>query len=294
MVRRSIVEGWGTGIILALFLSGTGPTRAGEQPTSVKGLVYDTAGNGSAVVLLHGSNLDRRMWDRERRLLTDRWRVIRYDLRGHGASESPTESFSPAADLEFVLDAVAVPRASLVGLSAGAAVAIEFALEHPDRVEQLILASPSIGGYRPEKMPDFFAELMGALQAGEFGRANEVLLASPLLAVPEDASALVADMVRGNEKLWTIPPHLVRPSDPPAIERLSELGMPITVVVGGADLEAVLEQGELICKEASDCRLRVIEGGGHLINLTSPDAFHEILVESLEPRAARGAGTVDG
>ncbi|MBK6845089.1 MAG: alpha/beta fold hydrolase [Gemmatimonadetes bacterium] len=82
-------------------------------------LFYESAGTGSPVILLHGGNLDRRMWDAEFGALQRTHRVIRYDARGYGRSGASDTAFSAHHDLRALMDALQLPRASLVGLSLG-------------------------------------------------------------------------------------------------------------------------------------------------------------------------------
>lgn len=85
---------------------------------SANGLAHDLAGHGPHVVLVHGSNLDRRMWNAEMAWLRERARVLRYDLGG-----------SDHGDLVALLDELEIETISLVGLSSGAQIALDVALE---------------------------------------------------------------------------------------------------------------------------------------------------------------------
>lgn len=275
-------------------------SRAAPRPAPILdarsggGLAYDRypaagAGDASAplVVLIHGSNLDRRLWDDEVEWLVEEdlfaaRGVLRYDLRGQGGSVSPREPYSSHGDLRTLLEEVGgAPEAVLVGLSSGAQVALDLALETPDRVAGLVLVSPSLAGYVPEETPAFFAQLGEALQAGDFDRANEILLASPIAEVPEVHRQRVREMVEDNERLWTLPYELVQQAEVPALERLEEVGAPVLILVGEEDLAAVRAQGELMEERMPDARLVVVPGGGHLLNLTSPEVFRREVGEFL-------------
>ena len=244
--------------------------RAGRTAT---GIAYDVQGSGPAVVLISGSNLDRRMWAAELEWLKGRFTVIRYDLRAHGLSDTATAPFDHVDDLFAVLDAVGVERAALVGLSAGSTIALDAALRGPARVTRLVLAAPAVSGYVPKERPSFFAPLVAALQAKDFTKAQEVLLASPLFEVPEASRPLVRTMVTENNRLWTVPRELMKAASPPAAERLSEIKAPTLVVVGERDLAGQREQAELLAAKVSGATVVVVPGGWHLVNLTSPAAF---------------------
>src|SRR5687767_4008009 len=118
--------------------------RSGKTAT---GIAYDVRGSGPVIVLLTGSNLDRRMWNREAAWLSKTHTVVRYDLRAHGQSDTATAPFSMLGDLIGVMDALKIDKAALIGLSAGSAIALDAALEHPDRVERIVLAGPAPSGY---------------------------------------------------------------------------------------------------------------------------------------------------
>src|SRR5262249_27864774 len=199
--------------------------------------------------------------------------VIRYDLRAHGESDLPVPTMSPADDLISVLDATGTRRASLIGLSAGSTIALDTALKAPDRGDRIVVAAPPISGYGPTELPPFFSDLMAALRSHDYDRANRVLIDSPLLAVPPESRPLVETMVRENSRLWTVPQDRMKPPDRKAIEHLEEIRAPLLVLVGDRDLAASREQGQLLAQRVKNARLVVIPGGGHLLNLTSPEAF---------------------
>ncbi len=256
--------------------------HSGRTPS---GVAYHVQGSGPVVVLISGSNLDHRMWNAEARWLSERHKVIRYDLRAHGQSDVPTRPFSHVDDLLEVLDALAISNATLIGLSAGATIALDAALEAPERVERLVLVAPGISGYVPREQPAFFADLIAALRARDYVQAQEVMLASPLFAVPPDARAFLRTMVTENNRLWTVPRELIKGLRPPAAGRLNEVKAPTLVLVGDRDLDAQLEQAGVLAEEITGARLAVIPGGGHMLNLTSPDAFRTEVVKFFERHA---------
>ena len=261
--------------IAVVSLLGCGPrvpedVRGGR---SEAGLEYDLTGAGPVVVLIHGSNLDRRMWEGDVGWLSKRARVLTYDIRAHGGSDVPTEAFANHEDLLGLLDEIGADEVTIIGLSFGAHVALDTALEAPDRVDRLVLVSPSIQGYQPEEVPPFFAELGAALQAEDYEQANEVLLASPLMAVPAEHAGIVRTMLTDNGDIWSVPFSLVKLAEPPVLGRLAGVGAPTLILVGDADLAAVQAQGRLLDEQIPNSTLITVPDGGHLLNLTSPVEF---------------------
>jgi pimeloyl-ACP methyl ester carboxylesterase len=128
-------------------------------------------GEGPAIVLLHGLTATRRYVVHGSKLIARRgWRMVGYDARGHGSSEAPSDSSAYeysdlAADLGAVLDGLGIERAVLAGSSMGAATAMRFALESPDRVSALVQITPAFDGERDEDDLDDWEALADGLES---------------------------------------------------------------------------------------------------------------------------------
>jgi pimeloyl-ACP methyl ester carboxylesterase len=256
-------------VAAAALFAAQAEVRTGKTKT---GIAYDVQGKGPVVVLITGSNLDRRMWTREEEWLAPDHTVIRYDLRAHGQSDTATNAFSHLDDLLELLDELSISKAAFVGLSAGSTIALDLGLQAPERVERLVLAGPAISGYVPKERPAFVGDLTAALQARDFKKAGEVLLATPTFAAPPESQALVRQMVMENDRLWTVPRALMRMPAKPAVDRLGEVRVPTLVLIGEKDT-AQREQADMLAARVPGARLVVVPGGGHLLNLTSPAEF---------------------
>ncbi len=113
------------------------PTAFGHLDVGSK-LYYETYGDeGPVLVLIHDGLVHREVWDAQIATFSAAHRVVRYDRRGYGRSEPPAKAYSNVADLEVL----GVGRAHLVGHSMGGGNAVDFALEHPEKVRSLILAA---------------------------------------------------------------------------------------------------------------------------------------------------------
>jgi len=244
------------------------------------GIAYELQGRGPVVVLITGSNLDRRMWTREAEWLGHSYTVIRYDLRAHGASDTATTPFSHVDDLLSLLDEIDVPKATLVGLSAGSTIALDAALRSPTRFDRLVLAGPSISGYVQKTSLPFTPALVSALQQHDYRQAGEILVHSSVFAVPAEQAALVRQMVMENDRLWSVPREFILPNDRPALHRLHEIDIPTLILLGADDLLQRAE-AELLAQDVKGSRLVVVPGGGHLLNLTSPEEFRAAVLTTL-------------
>ncbi len=267
-------------LLLALFVSALLPRAALAQlttGTSAAGLFYETSGEGEAVVLIHAFSLDRRMWAPQIASLEGRFRVIRYDLRGHGKSEGPSAPYAPYEDLRSVLDAVGVSRATLIGLSAGAEVATDFALAYPNRVARLILAAPGLGGYVPPTPLTWVQPVFQAAAAGDPERAAQLWADTPIMALRSDLSAAttITDLVMSNARLWSYRTNPAQPLTPRAINRLSEIKSPALVIVGDQDLPHIKEVARLLVDGIAGAKLVTVPRAGHIVNLDAREAFNQ-------------------
>ena len=254
--------------------------RKGKTPG---GIAYDVQGSGPPVVLLTGSNLDRRMWNHEAAWLSKQYTVVRYDLRAHGESDTATTEFSHLDDLYGVLDTLKIPKATLIGLSAGSSIALDAALDSPARVERMVLAGPAIGGFVSKVPPPFPPELMPALQSREWRKVSEILLTTPAFASSPESRDLVRQMVFENERLWTIDRKLMKNPAQPANARLESVTVPTLVIVGDKDVSQ-LEHADALAARVPNVKLVKIPGGAHIVNLTSPKEFEAAVRAFLSSR----------
>lgn len=257
--------------LAALSSASSALTQTPRSGKTASGIAYDVRGSGPVVVLITGSNLDRRMWDHEAVWLSKTHTVVRYDLRAHGQSDTATRPFSMLGDLIGLMDELTIQKATLIGLSAGSTIALDAALDHPDRVERIVLAGPAPTGYVPKTPLPFASDLMAALKAGDFTRLPDILLATSVFAAPPDKRALVRQMVTENDRLWTVNRALVQLS-PPSLTRLESVRVPTLVLVGDQD-EFQQEPADILARRIPGAQIVRVRGGGHLLNLTSPAEF---------------------
>src|SRR5262245_17879366 len=200
-----------------------------------KGIYFETKGTGGVVVLLHGGQMDRRMWDTQFDIFARRHRVIRYDIRGFGQSDAPTTPYSDAADLGALLRHLEVRHATLVGLSLGAAVAVDFTLTHTNVSDALVLVCPGLGGFHFTDKANDLRAVVEAAQEENFDRVAALWLVNPYMSVAMEKPALrkqLRRLARDNARCWLNNPLLLRRLNPPAAERLAEIHVP-TLVIGG-------------------------------------------------------------
>jgi pimeloyl-ACP methyl ester carboxylesterase len=172
-------------ILLLATLSLTSPA---QRDSTASGLWYSVAGEGPTLVFLHGSNLDSRSWGQLPDALAKEFRVVRMDLRSHGRSRDASGPFSWVSDVIAVLDAVGAERATLIGHSLGAQIAIDAAISHPNRVSRLIVIGPAISGLPMKKPPAGFEGMVAALRRGDLTGAGVALSRMPVMTLYRDTT----------------------------------------------------------------------------------------------------------
>lgn len=243
-------------------------------------LWYDEAGDGPALLLLHGGLGDSELWEPVVPFLAERFRTIRMDHRFYGRSTGPAIPWSEIADVTGVLDALETERAALAGLSMGGRIAIDVALAHPERVTALALVAPGLGGQSSGAYTD---EMEKRFEAAEEAGDFETMLAIEL----EPWAPLGADdRIR---RLWHTTPSAnalpggVEPlavPGPPANERLAELSVPTLVATVSHDPAAMREIGPRVAREAADAR-HVELDSDHYVTLREPELVARTLLEFL-------------
>jgi 3-oxoadipate enol-lactonase len=254
-----------------------------------KSIAYDREGprGDTPIVLIHAGVADRRMWEPVWPALSEERDVVRVDLRGFGDSAArPTDPVSQAGDLLEALSEIGVDRCHLVGASFGAGVAVEAALTRPAAVASLLLAAPA--GSLLEMTPGlraFVDEEAAALEHGNLDAAVEVNLSSwvdgphrrPDQVEPE-MRALVARMQRRAFEV-TCDWDDVEESElePPALDRLGEVPVPVLVLVGGLDHDAVHDAARRVVSGVAGARRVDWPEVGHLPSLERPADFLGLL-----------------
>jgi len=248
---------------------------------------HDIHGHGPVVVLVHAGIADSRMWEPQVRSFSDSHTVVRLDLPGFGNSPIETNPVNYRGAVAEVLDAAGVERAAIVGTSFGGMVALDFALDSPERVSALVLVGAGTDDHDySEEMQAFDEAEEAALERGDLEAAVnanlEFWLAGPrrtLDDVDPKVSELVAEMQRrafaqaeGHDDLRALR------LDPPASQRLGEVRIPTLVVTGDEDVEDILVMGDRLARDIPGAERATIAGAAHLPNLEQPEKFDGLVL----------------
>jgi pimeloyl-ACP methyl ester carboxylesterase len=251
-------------------------------------LYYEIVGRGHPLVFIHGFSLDTRMWNDQFEVFAERFKVMRYDVRGFGKSALPTvgKEYSHTKDLKALLKQFGTEYAYVVGLSMGGVIALDFALEYPEATKALILADSSIYGFR--EWSKFWSEFDESIskEAKENGAeaAKEVWKSQPLFkpAFEKPNVAFRLEQMISDYSGW----HFVnndplRFLDPPAIELLQEIKVPTLIAVGERDFPDFHRIADILSKKIQNSQRVTLRGAGHISNMETPREFNEAVLSFL-------------
>ena len=252
-------------------------------------IAYDSTGTGPDLVFLHAGIANRSMWEPQVEIFSDDFRCTATDLRGIGDTPIGQLPFSRRDDIAAVMDDLGAATATLVGCSIGAGVALDFAIERPERVDKLVLVGVTPAGFEHEDDP-FLAEtgqlVDAAIERGNYKEAGR-LEARVWVDGPRRPAGSAPQWLTDKVIEWTIPINHVadwggsQQLDPPAMHRLDEVAVPTLVMVGTEDAEVVLAGCQATAAGIADARLVKLAGTAHLPNLETPDAFNAVLTAFL-------------
>jgi 3-oxoadipate enol-lactonase len=226
----------------------------------------DTGGDRTPLVLVHADWTDSGIWDPVVPLLRDRYRVIRYDLRGFGRSSRPAQPFTRLGDLRALLGHLAINEAVAVGHSGGGGTVLGLAVQHPDLLKGLVLVAPGIHDYPWPADDPFYRECGPLIAAGD--RDGLVRLGSATWA-PAGTSDAISAMLRGAVSSWFEIGELER-EDPPAFGRLGEVRVPAVMLLGELEYPMVSQVSRAIAAGLGDCPEIPVPGADHLLPLRDP------------------------
>ncbi|MFC1989067.1 alpha/beta fold hydrolase [Chloroflexota bacterium] len=242
-------------------------------------LYYEVHGQGYPVVFLHGFKDAVEMWKPQLSVFSQDYRLIIYDARGHGQSESPSsvEQYSAdivVEDLFQLLGVLGVEKAVVGGLSMGGYISLRFYLRHPEKVSALIIMDTGPGYRNPERMAEWTKD------REEYANFIERY---GLEAFAERYYPLDKDMVHRHTSvtgLANMSRKVVAQHDSLVIENLSKIKVPFLVLVGEDDVR-FLRASEYMSKTIPGAKHAVIPKAGHVSNLDNAEAFNKVVLDFL-------------
>jgi pimeloyl-ACP methyl ester carboxylesterase len=237
---------------------------------------YEARGSGPAVLLSHGYSATSRMWRGQVDALTPSYRVVTWDMRGHGESASPDDPtlYSEAAtvdDMAAILDHCRIQRAVVGGLSLGGYMSLAFFLKYPQRVRALMLFDTG-PGYRN-------AEARAGWNRIAEQRAKR-LEEKGLDALRDGGDEVRVSLHQSAMGLVHAARGMLAQFDSRVIDGLPTIDVPTLVLVGERD-EPFLMATDVMAAKIPHATKAVIPDAGHAANLHQPAAFNDAVQKFL-------------
>ncbi len=239
-------------------------------------LHYEVHGEGPVLLLSHGYSATAEMWRGQVAALSAGHRLVLWDMRGHGQSDSPDDPalYSEAAtvaDMAAILDAVGAKTAIVGGLSLGGYMSLAFHARHPGRVRALLIIDTGPGFKKDE------ARTAWNSRAEETARRFET---EGLAALSSGSAERRLGTHRGAKGLAGAARGMLAQRDDTVIQSLPGVRVPSLVVVGSED-KPFLAASDYMAAKIPGARKVVIEGAGHAANIDRPEAFNAALLAFL-------------
>lgn len=250
-------------------------------------------GSGPDLVLVHGYTTTSEFWAQEAHRLSEKFRVVRFDLLGHGKSPAPLdaeytiEAF--ASDVETLIGELHLENPVLAGLSMGGAIALQVALANPGLVSKLVLVSTTAAGVGPDVQAETVLRKISDVGVQE--ASSEVIRKSFGSTAPPELVSWAEQQVSQT------PEHVAREAIQAlgtfnVEDRLSSLRVDTLIVVGSEDIITPPECSQRLHDGILGSKLGMLPGIGHFPMLEDPDLFHEVLATFVEDRPGRGGANL--
>jgi len=253
-------------------------------------IAFDDFGAGDVILFIHAGIANRTMWERQVMEFSRTHRVIACDLRGFGGSTMPAGEFAYADDLRGLLDVLHIEQATVVGISFGGNVALDFAIASPERLRGLVLVSTLAAMSEPsDVLKRVWRDSEAAFESGDIDSATAIEMTEwidggrPTESLDPAFRLHAESMIR---QIWQRAAlgeeeGEARELDPPAKERLHELRVPVLLVQGDHELPDVPLSMQRIAEGIPNSTSHVIDNASHLAPLERPAEFNRLLRDHL-------------
>ena len=241
-------------------------------------LYYEVHGQGYPVVFLHGYSSTHERWSYQVPALSQEYRFVIYDARGHGQSESPPSADQYSADIVVedlfqLLGVLGIEKAVVGGLSMGGYESLRFYLTHPQMVTALIIMDTGPGYRNPARMEEWNR------QREEQARLLETQGIEALAATADETRRDIV-LEQNPIVLAHMARKVVAQHDSWVIDNLGEIKVPTLVLVGENDTP-YLVAAQYMARVIAGAQHVVIPKAGHPANIDNVEAFNQAVLDFL-------------
>ncbi len=256
-------------------------------------IYYELAGEGETLVLSHAGFVDSGEWDYQWQAFAEKYRVIRYDMRGFGKSSKLEAPIVRRDDLLKLFDHFKIEKAHLLGCSMSGEIIIDFTLEYPERVLSLIAVSAAPGGFQMQgEPPKELMQMIEAAQKGDLEGESElqmrVWIDGPFRQ-PDQVDAAVRKHAAKMNKIPIENPTYIKadsqplnPLNPPAVQQLDTIKVPVLIIAGALDNSEIVRAADVMEKEIPNAQKLIIDDTAHMPNMEKPAEFNKAVLDFLK------------
>jgi 2-hydroxy-6-oxonona-2,4-dienedioate hydrolase len=245
----------------------------------------EAEGSKSTIVLIHGLGASAERWEYVIPLFNKHYRVIVPDLIGFGYSDKPLVDYTTDFFSNFLakfLEKIGLEKNNIIGSSLGGQIAAEYAFEHQDSIEKLVLVSPS--GAMDHSTPALDAYVMAALYPNIEGAENAYkMMAAPGQEInPKIIEDFVKRMKLPNAKMAFMSTLLGLKNAEDITKKLKTLSTPSLIIWGERDPVIPIKFAESFVSSIQDCRFYRMDGCGHTPYVDEPEKFTQLVLDFLK------------
>ena len=247
---------------------------------------YTIEGEGPLVTMSHSLGCNLTMWDEQARALRGRYRVLRFDTRGHGQTSVPPGPYSleqMAKDLHGLLTGLGIAGTHFVGISMGGMIGQVFALAYPTMVQSLALCGTT-SRFPADALPMWEERILTVVARGMEPMVEPTILrwfTAPFRKQRQDVMDRVRAMLRSTPPQGYVGCcHAIPRIN--TTERLREVRCPALVIVGEDDSSTPVEMSRTIHAALPSAELAILRAASHLSNLEQPEEFNKVLLGFLD------------
>lgn len=243
---------------------------------------------GFPLIFIHGFPFNKWMWEKQLHVIKENYRLMAYDVRGHGETQAGTPEFTISQfgdDLIALMDALHIEKAIVAGLSMGGYIALNAVQKHPDRFAGLLLCDTQCGadsaeGKEKRKKTIDFIQRNGLTVYAQESLKN--------LFAPASLERKMNEVLFIEETILKSKPENICLTLQALADRkdtcssLKKIKVPVAILVGQEDKVTSPDVAEKMHKSIKGSTIHIIEEAGHLSNLENPEVFNEHVLEFLE------------
>ncbi len=248
---------------------------------------YEMKGERTPLVLIHAGMLDKRMWEPQFGELSKHFKVLMYDARNHGITVSEPDTFSHHDDLAKLLERLGIQKAVIMGLSMGGYIAVNFALDYPEKTIAIIPVCSGLTGYQfvDSTLNENQKRIKQARTYEDVVECIQRSWTDGPLRTPSQIDSTVRNKAKQMylETLLKFNKKVVeKKPENPAINRLFEINKPALIITADLDISDIFKIADKLNKEIRNSQRIEIKGAAHLVNMEKPEEFNRIIIDYIK------------